>query len=44
MANSHWWDDLTDLEHKWTSRESGGKAYGKQFVAAQGIIRKGLAS
>jgi Putative DNA-binding domain len=36
---SHWWDDLTDLEHKWTSREGSKKAYGKGFVAAQDIVR-----
>lgn len=36
---SHWWDDLTDLEHRWTSRNGSMKAYGKAFVAAQDIIR-----
>lgn len=39
---SHWWDDLTDVEHKWTSREGSKKAYGKSFVAAQDIIREML--
>lgn len=39
---SHWWDDLTDIEHKWTSREGSKKAYGKSFVAAQDIIREML--
>lgn len=36
---SHWWDDLTDIEHKWTSRAGSRKAYGRSFVAAQDIIR-----
>lgn len=40
---NHWWDDLTDLEHKWTSRESSRKAYGRSFVAAQDILRELLA-
>ena len=39
---SHWWDDLTDIEHKWTSRDKSAKAYGKSFVAAQDIIREML--
>ena len=43
MPLSHWWDDLTDLDHKWTSREGSLKAYGKEFVAAQDIIRQMLA-
>ena len=40
---SHWWDDLTDLEHKWTTRERSSNDYGKEFVAAQDIIREALA-
>ncbi len=36
---SHWWDDLTDLEHKWTTRKGSAKAYGESFVAAQDIVR-----
>lgn len=40
MPLSHWWDDLTDLDHKWTSRKESINAYGKQFVAAQDIIRQ----
>jgi hypothetical protein len=43
MPLSHWWDDLTDLDHKWTSRKGSLKAYGEQFVAAQDIIRQMLA-
>lgn len=43
MPLSHWWDDLTDLNHKWTSRKASLKAYGKEFVAAQDIIRQMLA-
>lgn len=43
MPLSHWWDDLTDLDHKWTSRKGSAKVYGKQFVAAQDIIRHMLA-
>lgn len=43
MPLSHWWDDLTDLDHKWTSRKGSIKAYGEQFVAAQDIIRQMLA-
>lgn len=39
---SHWWDDLTDLEHSWTTRTGLEKAYGRRFVAAQDIIRKKL--
>jgi Putative DNA-binding domain len=39
---SHWWDDLTDIEHKWTSRAESMKAYGKSFVAAQDNIREML--
>ena len=39
---SHWWDDLTDIEHKWTAREGSKKAYGNSFVAAQDIIREML--
>lgn len=39
---SHWWDDLTDIEHQWTSREGSRKAYGRTFVAAQDIIREML--
>ncbi|WP_371435192.1 helix-turn-helix domain-containing protein [Polaromonas sp.] len=37
---SHWWDDLTDLDHQWTSRTGAVKDYGKGFVAAQDIIRE----
>lgn len=40
---SHWWDDLTDLEHKWTTREESAKRYGRSFVNAQDIIRSKLA-
>ncbi len=43
MALSHWWDDLTDLDYKWTSRKDSTEAYGKEFVAAQDIIRQMLA-
>lgn len=43
MPLSHWWDDLTDLDHKWTSRKGAIKAYGKQFVAAQDIVRQMIA-
>ena len=39
MRLSHWWDDLTDIEHKWTTRQGSSKAYGQSFVAAQDIIR-----
>lgn len=39
---SHWRDDLTDVEHKWTSREGSKKASGKIFVAAQDIIQEML--
>lgn len=42
MPNSHWWDDLTDLGHKWTSRESASREYGEGFVDAQDIIRAQL--
>lgn len=42
MPLSHWWDDLTDLDHKWTSPKDSINAYGKQFVAAQDIIRQML--
>lgn len=37
---SHWWDDLTDVQHKWTSQEGSRKSYGNSFVAAQDIIRR----
>jgi hypothetical protein len=40
---SHWWDDLTDLEHLWTTRTGSVSNYGKGFVAAQDIIRRMLA-
>lgn len=40
MPLSHWWDDLTDLDHKWSSRKNSLKAYGEGFVAAQDIIRQ----
>ncbi|ARV17037.1 hypothetical protein AEP_00071 [Curvibacter sp. AEP1-3] len=43
MPLSHWWDDLTDLDHNWTSRKGALKAYGKQFVSAQDIIRRLIA-
>lgn len=36
---SHWWDDLTDIEYRWTSRDGSKKAYGRGFTAAQDIIR-----
>lgn len=39
---SHWWDDLTDIEHAWTNRTSLLKTYGASFVAAQDIIREML--
>ncbi|HEY1128093.1 MAG TPA: ATP-binding protein [Roseateles sp.] len=42
MPLSHWWDDLTDLEHKWTTREQSRMAYGKSFIAAQDILRRML--
>lgn len=42
MPLSHWWDDLTDLDHQWTSRKGSLKAYGEEFVAAQDIIRQML--
>lgn len=40
---SHWWDDLTDLDHKWTNRDGSRKTYGKSFVAAQDMLRRMLA-
>jgi len=40
---SHWWDDLTDLDYTWTSRKGLRDAYGKEFLAAQEIIRQMLA-
>ncbi len=43
LPASHWWDDLTDLEHKWTTREGVAKAYGQEFAAAQDIVRDQLA-
>lgn len=43
MQLSYWWDDLTDLEHKWTTRVRSRKAYGKSYIDAQDIIRKMLA-
>jgi len=39
---SHWWDDLTDLDHRWTTRQGLQKAYGKGFVLAQDIIKNQL--
>lgn len=39
MPLSHWWDDLTDLSHQWTTREGSLKAYGKSFIAAQDLLR-----
>lgn len=36
---SHWWDDLTDIEHKWTTRKGSARAYGESFIAAQDIVR-----
>jgi hypothetical protein len=39
LPQSHWWDDLTDVEYEWTSRKGSSKAYGPGFVAAQDIIR-----
>jgi hypothetical protein len=42
MPVSHWWDDLTDLEHKWTSRDGSLTEYGEGFVDAQDIIRAQL--
>lgn len=41
---SHWWDDLTDIEHQWTTRKGSSQKYGKGFVAAQDIIRKLLSA
>jgi hypothetical protein len=40
IGADNWWDDLTDLEHRWTTRQGSQKAYGKGFVAAQDIIRR----
>lgn len=40
---SHWWDELTDLEYRWTTREESAKRYGRSFVEAQNIIRGELA-
>lgn len=42
MHLSHWWDDLTDLEGRWTSSQGCAKEYGKTFVAAKEIIRRNL--
>lgn len=39
LPQSHWWDDLTDVEHEWTTRKGSSQAYGPEFVAAQDIIR-----
>lgn len=43
MQLSYWWDNLTDLDHKWTSRQSSRKAYEKGSIDAQDIIRNMLA-
>lgn len=42
MPLSHWWDDLTDLEGRWTTPRNSAKTYGETFVAAQEIIRRKL--
>jgi hypothetical protein len=42
MPLSHWWDDLTDLEGRWTTSQGCAKDYGKTFVAAKEIIRRNL--
>ena len=39
---SYWWSDLTDLEHKWTTRDRSVAEYGESFVLAQDIIREQL--
>jgi hypothetical protein len=39
---SHWWDDLTDLGHEWTTREDAAESYGNEFVLAQDIVRDRL--
>jgi hypothetical protein len=40
---SNWWDDLTDLDHKWTTQERSKKDYGRGFVAGQQLLRKMIA-
>lgn len=44
LPPSNWWDDLTDIEHKWTSRNGAGTAYGPEFVLAQDIVRAQLST
>lgn len=41
-ATSHWWDDLTDLDNRWTKPEACRRSYGSGFVFAQNVIRQKL--
>lgn len=37
---SHWWDDLTDLDGRWTTAQKNREAYGESFLSAQAILRE----
>lgn len=39
FSEDPWWDDLTDIEHKYPISESYGNWHGKSFIKAQSIIR-----
>lgn len=38
-ANSPWWDDFTDIYHKYPIAENYAMRYGKGFIDAQDIVR-----
>lgn len=40
--NSHWWDDLTDVYHKYPIAKNYLEWYGESFIDAQHIIRSQL--
>lgn len=39
FSEDPWWDDLTDIEHKYPVAENYEQWYGKSFVSAQEIIK-----
>lgn len=41
-TENHWWDDFTDVNHKFPIAENYESSYGKGFIYAQSVVRQKL--
>jgi hypothetical protein len=42
MSDDPWWDDFTDIEHKYPIAENYRQWHGEPFIKAQEIVKWGL--